>query len=99
MALSLTKSARLPSIILSEKILYDRIPATAAQRDAACAVLIDGDGWTIAEYIAWINRDSECFALMGADCWAERGITTASALGAVLDAEHDRNMRKEAMYG
>lgn len=96
---TLTINTAIAARLKAENILYDRIPATDAQRDSAVALLIDHDGWTIAEYIAWINRDSQGFELMGADCWAERGITTASALGHYLDAEHARNMEKERRYG
>jgi hypothetical protein len=90
------KSAKSAAILRAEAILYDRIPATAAHRMDAVALLIDGDGWTVAEYVAWINRDAQGFALMDAAEWAERGIHTASALGALLDAEHERNVRKES---
>lgn len=88
-----------PALVRAKAIAYDRIPASDAERAAALATLIDGDGWTLAEYVAWINRDSATFALMGAEAWEERGITTASALGELLDAEHERNIRKESMYG
>jgi hypothetical protein len=90
------KSAKSAAILRAEAILYDRIPATTTHRMDAVALLIDGDGWTVAEYVAWLNRDSTCFAMIGAAEWAERGIHTASALGALLDAEHERNMRKES---
>jgi hypothetical protein len=93
------KTARPAATIRAERIAYDRIPATPAERATALALLIDGDAWTLAEYVAWINRDAATFALMGAAEWAERGITTASALGDLLDAENERNLRKEAMYG
>lgn len=93
------KTARPAATIRAEAVAYDRIPTSDSDRAAALAHLIDADAWTLDEYVAWINRDATTFALMGADAWRERGITTASALGALLDAEHERNMRKEAMYG
>ena len=93
------KTARPATTIRAERIAYDRIPATDTERAAALALLIDGDAWTLDEYVAWINRDAATFALMGAAEWRARGIHTASALGELLDAEHERNMRKEAMYG
>ena len=93
------KTARPLATVRAEAVAYDRVPASPAARAEALALLIDGDAWTLAEYVAWINRDSQGFELMGAAEWAERGITTASALGNLLDAEHERNMRKEAMYG
>lgn len=54
---------------------------------------------TLDTYVAWCNRDAEGFALMGADQWRARGITTAVDLGRLLDAEHRRNMEKEERYG
>jgi hypothetical protein len=93
------KSTRPAAVIRAEAILFDRIPASDAERADAVALLIDGDAWSVAEYVAWINRDAAGFALMDAPEWAVRGIHTASALGALLDAEHERNMRKESMYG
>lgn len=99
MATLTLKTARPAATIRAEAIAYDRIPATATERAAALALLIDGNAWTLAEYVAWINRDATTFALMGAAEWAERGITTASALGDLLDAECERERRKEAMYG
>lgn len=98
LTLNTLKTTRPTEVILSEKILWGHIPSTDAERKNAVLVLIDNNGCTIAQYIEWINRDSECFALMGADAWAEQGIVTASQLGNLLDAEHDRNVRKSEQY-
>lgn len=46
-------------------------------------------------FVAWINRDAQGFALMGADSWRAQGVTTAAALGAILDREARRE-REEA---
>jgi hypothetical protein len=92
------KTDKTPTQLWSERVVYDRIPASEIERSTALSYLIDNDGWTLDEYVEWINRDSSVFALMGADKWRERGIHTASELGRLLDAEHERNMRKEAMY-
>ncbi len=54
---------------------------------------------TLETYVAWCNRAADGFDLMGADQWRERGVTTAPQLAALLDAEHRRNMEKEARYG
>ncbi len=89
------KTDKTPTQLWAERVLYDIIPATEIDRANAVAYLIDHDGWTVEEYVAWINRDAQSFELMGAAEWAERGIHTASALGRLLDAEHERNCRKE----
>jgi len=93
------KTDKTPTQLWCERVVYDRIPASEIERDTALRYLIDNNGWTLDEYVAWINRDATTFALMGAAEWRARGIHTASALGELLDAEHERNMRKEAMYG
>lgn len=54
---------------------------------------------TLDDYVAWINRDGETFALMGADHWRARGVTTAPRLGRLLDAEARRSQEKEERYG
>lgn len=54
---------------------------------------------TLESYVAWCNRAAHGFELMGADHWRARGITTATELGRLLDAEHRRNMEKEERYG
>jgi hypothetical protein len=48
-------------------------------------------------YVAWLNRDGG--SLIGADAWRARGVTTAAALGRILDAEHRRNVEKSERYG
>lgn len=93
------KTDKTPTQLRSERVVYDRAPASAIERAAALRDLIENNGWTLEEYVAWLNRDATAFALMGAAEWRERGITTAAALGALLDAEHERELRKEAMYG
>lgn len=53
--------------------------------------------WTLAEYIAWLNRPEPGVIkgeLMAADEWAEYGITTAAQLGDYLDACVERERRK-----
>ena len=54
-------------------------------------------GLSLEGYVARLNRDAGDFALMGADRWRERGVTTAEGLAALLTAEHRRNMQREAM--
>ena len=88
------KTDKTPTQLWAEGVVYDRIPATEMERATALTYLIDNNGWTVAEYVAWINRDAHTFELMGAAEWAERGIHTASELGRLLDAEHERNCRK-----
>jgi len=55
-------------------------------------------GLTLESYVAWINREADGFALMGADGWRERGVTTAPELARILDAECRRNREKEERY-
>lgn len=55
--------------------------------------------WTLEEYVDFINRDSQGFALAGADHWRSvYGFTTAAELGALLDAECERNLEKDRRY-
>jgi len=53
--------------------------------------------WTLQEYIDWINSDSEGSQLMGAEDWAEHGITTAVQLGEYLDSCVEREKQKDMM--
>lgn len=57
---------------------------------------------SLDDYIAHINRDAHGFALSaditGPNGWNARGIATAPDLARLLDAEHERNRAKYAMY-
>ena len=44
-------------------------------------------------YVAWLNRDGG--GLIGADRWRERGVTTARALGDILNGEVRRAKWKD----
>lgn len=64
----------------------------ARRRFDAALRLISLDG-----FVAWINRDAQGFELMGADEWRRTGVTSAVQLGKVLDAEVERERRKDAL--
>lgn len=68
-------------------------------RKAALGELIDGNQWTLTEYLAWLNRDKDGVMLTeDLDHWKEYGITKASELGDYLDGCVMREREKEAMY-
>ena len=74
---------------------------------AALTQLIDYDLWTLEEYLAFMQKGDDAqtaarWTVFGIvkdlDFWAERGITTASQMGVMLDGECRKEARKEAMY-
>lgn len=98
MATLTIKSARCATTIRMEAIAYDRIPAGVEERKVALSYLIDANGWTLEDYLAWLNRPEPGVVkgdLMPAADWQEAyGITTASQLGEYLDGCFQREVEK-----
>lgn len=99
---TLTLKSRRCATTHREAILYGRIPVGVDEYAVALAFLIDANGWTLQEYIDWINRPEPGMwkgVLMADYHWRnDYGITTASQLGDYLDGCHEREVQKEAMY-
>lgn len=103
MATLTLKTDKTPTTIWCERVAYNRPSRDGreysdVERRTAFTHLIDNNGWTLAEYITWINRPEEGVIkgeLMPAEHWTEMlGYTTAAELGAHLDAEFQRELRK-----
>lgn len=55
--------------------------------------------WSLTDYIAYLNRDTDCPLMSDPAHWAEMNITTAPELADYLDAACERNVEKSALSG
>ena len=56
--------------------------------------------WSLAEYIAFLNKNEDAFPLYdNLEYWAEEGVKTAAQLADYLDGCCAHNVEQSEMYG